>query len=215
MLRLAPVQQKLAALDGCLGDDRRPYGLSPAHVLSLGLTYGWKTNNLKWGWDPPMSPVRRVLVRAGIPDSQLLDPPPQEYLTSLDQDLQQCELANGLPDDKKLQILAAVERDLEIKEIDCESFGMGRLVPVNVNTLRNGVPESGWEVLFKWMPAGPIPTTELASPDLSSPSVLHLVPGGTFQIRARRTGSDGKAVTSIVRTITITSDPALKCDIPL
>lgn len=155
-------------------------------------------------------------VKPNVPDSELLDPPPQEYLISLDQDLQLCEMANQLIDEKKKKIVReAVYKDLSIKQEDCSEFGMGRLIPVNVNTLRDGKPEPGWEVLFKWVPAGPIATAELASPDLSSPAILHLAPGGTFQIRARKTGPDGKVITSVVREITIMSGPEVKCDIPL
>lgn len=208
--QLAPMQQTLAALDQCLNGNVND--LRTIHNLSLGLTYGWKTGNLTWNWGIAGN---RLMVRSGVPDSQLLDSPPPEYMASLSHSLQLCQAANSQPDDKKNEILTAIRNDMAIKEADCEKFGMGRLMEVSVSTTRSGVTESGWEVLYRWLPIGNVQTTELSSLQLSSPVNLKLVPGDTFQLRAKKVQADGKAVYSQIITVPVTSDLAQEIQVPL
>lgn len=208
--QLAPMQQTLAALDRCLNGNVSDF--STIYNLSLGLTYGWRAGNLEWarGLDE-----RRLTVRSGVPDSQLLDPPPPEYIASLNHSLQLCQAASSESKDKKKKILSAISLDMSIKEADCEKFGMGRLIQVNVNTVRGGVAESGWEVLYRWLPIGTVQTMELSGAQLSSPVSLKLVPGDTFQLRAKKSGADGNPVYSQTVTVTITPDSAHGIQVPL
>jgi hypothetical protein len=206
------MQQTLAALDQCVNGNVN--GLGTLHNLSLGLAYGWKTGNLTWGW-VGSTPMRRLIIRSGVPDSQLLDPPPPEYIASLNRSLQLCQDASSQSEDKKNEILSAIRLDMIIKEADCEGFGMGRLIQVSVNTVRGGVAESGWEVLYRWLPIGTVQTTELSSAQLSSPVSLKLVPGDTFQLRAKKSRTDGNSVYSQTVTVTVTSDLAQGIQVPL
>lgn len=227
------MKHRLESLRTCLADTDK----ESIEDLGLGLLWGWRN----WGpqtehyWVSPWT-GERFAWRAGIdwppvlvdfnigksvpnhllPDSVLPWPPPAEYIDSLDQDLAACAASAITTDRKKRSsILKAIAKDIRIKAKDCKKFGMGRLVPVQVSTLKGGRAENGWEILYKWSPVSSIPTSELSIPGLSSPAVVNLPPGGTYLIRARRPGADGKPIMSETRTITISAEPVIECQIPV
>jgi hypothetical protein len=201
--RLQPLVEKLAVLETCL-----PIGDQALAGLRLGLTVGWR--NTPWGRGGSV----RITPIPKIPDADLPDPPSTEYLASLDRDIQLCALANGTTDtEQKSRIRDAVEANIQMKDQDCERFGMGRLVPVSVVTVKGGRQDQGWEILYTWIPVGKITTAERSSPSLSSPAILNLAPGDTFEIRARKTGTPGIIITSEKRTVTITPEQVVQCEI--
>jgi hypothetical protein len=83
-------------------------------------------------------------------------------------------------DARAAQVLVGLRHDLDLAVDDCRNnpLGMGTVRTVNIQTLRDGVPESGWQVFFKFkilelfpeVPAQPFP-------NLSSPATWKLPPG--------------------------------------
>ena len=162
---LGPTRAKLAALEACLGQN------SDLDLLKRGLLVGWrkgapKAPTLK-DWPPP-------------------PPPPPEYLVSLDQDIQVCDLASRLRDEEQRRIiLKDVQKDIQVKASDCRNFGMGRKVPVSVTTVRGAKTENGWQVFYKWACSTLLQPDEVRVPNLTSPANIELPPG-VYSVRAEK-----------------------------
>jgi hypothetical protein len=216
---LRPTQARLVAIQDCL----KPLSGDQVNELGKGLLWGWKNWVNTW-------PKRGGLVYGGIlwptydwqsseflsppADSLLPDPPPQEYLDSLDNDLRACSFASAV-NDKSIRdaVLKSVARDIAIKAKDCKDFGMGRLIPVRVTTMRGNQPEDGWEAFFKWVPASAFPTKELRIPHLTSPAVKDLPPG-EYVFRAQKTSASHVEKAGPV-TITVGSTQVEECQLPI
>ena len=104
-------------------------------------------------------------------------PVPPEYLRNLADMAAACESgAAGA---------STILRDLEIKIGDCRQFGMARLVPLRVETLRAADLVRDWEVFYQW-DSGSLSSTiaELRAPGLSTTSLK--LPPGLYLFRAQQ-----------------------------
>ncbi len=80
------------------------------------------------------------------------------------------------------KVLASIAEDLRIKAEDCRVWGAGRLITVIASTLKNGQPDPGWTVMYKWVSVSGLNSLDLAFPAGQHPdldlgaagSVLHL-----------------------------------------
>lgn len=188
---LKSTQERLDNLERCLGT-----GNAAVNKLSQGLLSGWGRFKQK----RPPSLVNRPVV-----------PPPPEYLDSLDRDLMACDVAKKQSDERvRKAILDQVLQDVTIKGEDCERFGMGRLIQVNVSTVRGGAPENGWVVFWKWMPVGPLQTVETSLPGLTSPATKAFPPG-TYAFRAEKRVSSTEIRTTETRTIIVGGAATVDC----
>jgi hypothetical protein len=190
---LAPTRARLDALQTCLGKT------DALTTLRQGLLWGWRTQNaapsLK---DPPKPP-----------------PPPAEYLETLDRDLQVCDLASRIQDpDQRRLVLAAVQKDIEIKADDCHKFGMGRKVPVTIRTLRGTSVEHGWQVFYKWSCASLLQPEEVRVPNLTSPANVDLPPG-VYSVRAEKRTSSIQVQTIAPVTVVVGSVASVSLELPV
>jgi hypothetical protein len=189
---LHATREKLAGLEGCLG-----LGNTAINRLRQGLLSGYSQGR-PWAQRPTLL-------------DQMVAPPPAEYLDSLDRDLMACDVAKRQKDDKvRKAILDQVLQDVTIKAQDCERFGMGRLVQVNVSTVRAGMPENGWVVFWKWMPVGPLQTVETSLPGLTSPATKAFPPG-TYAFRAEKRISSTEIRTTETRTVIVGGTATVDC----
>jgi hypothetical protein len=188
---LKSTQEKLAGLESCLGT-----GNAAVNKLRQGLLSGWD---------------HRKQQRPSSLMNQPVAPPPPEYLESLDRDLNACAVARKQNDEAlRRAILDQVLQDVSIKADDCERFGMGRLIQVNVSTMRGGTPENGWIVFWRWMPVGPLQTVETSMPGLTSP-VSKAFPPGTYAFRAEKRVSSNEIRTTETRTIIVGGTQTVDC----
>jgi hypothetical protein len=182
---LVPTRAKLDALQTCLG---------PSDALST------LRKGLLWGWPKP----GRVAAPS-LKDPVPAPPPPSEYLQTLDRDLQACDLASRIQDaDQRRLVLAAVQKDIEIKAEDCHKFGMGRRVPVSIRTLRGTTAENGWQVFYKWSCASLLQPEEVRVPNLTSPANVDLPPG-VYSVRAEKRTSAVQVQTIAPVTVVVGS----------
>jgi hypothetical protein len=193
---LGATREKLDGLESCLG-----VGNAAVNKLRQGLLNGWGRGH--WKEQPP------TLL------SQAVAPPPSEYLSSLDRDLQACEVAKKQKDQAlRKAILDQVLQDVTIKADDCERFGMGRLIQVNVSTVRGTAAENGWIVFWKWMPVGPLQTVETSIPGLTSPATKAFPPGA-YAFRAEKRISSTDLKTTETRTIIVGGTQAIDCPLSI
>ena len=94
------------------------------------------------------------------------------------------------------EITEAVAQDLSIKDRDCEQHGHGRLVPVEVHTVKGGTDAGGWQVFYQWVPPTPdFAPAQMSFPALSSPTSMDLPPG-LYRMHAEKTGEQGASLKS-------------------
>ena len=180
--QLDGVRQRLSALRICLT------GNDDVERLSVGLLSGYSNNS-----GAPSGGYRK-----GYSHQSPLPPPP-DYMATLDQDIKACLYASKIKDpDARKELLAQVREDIRIKAQDCQKFGMGRMVTVHVSTLKGPVPDSGWEVFYKWLCASAFTPAEIRAPQLTSPATLKLPPGN-YAIRAQK-----KTPTAVLNSETVT-----------
>jgi hypothetical protein len=180
---LTPTRARLDALQACLGPG------DALTTLRKGLLWGWP----KQGAAPTLK------------DPQPAPPPPAEYLQTLDRDLQACDLASRIQDQEQRRlVLAAVQKDVEIKSADCRKFGMGRKVPVTIRTLRGTNVEHGWQVFYKWSCASLLQPEEVRVPNLTSPANVDLPPG-VYSVRAEKRTSSVQVETIAAVTVVVGS----------
>ena len=90
-------------------------------------------------------------------------------------------------------MLASIVKDLEIKVKDCKDWGAGRLVTVIANTMKNGQPDPGWTVMYKWISVSGLNAVDLAFPQISTPTSKGVPPGVYSVYATKQVGnSDGK-----------------------
>ncbi|HEY4087893.1 MAG TPA: hypothetical protein VGM43_18260 [Bryobacteraceae bacterium] len=104
-------------------------------------------------------------------------PVPPEYLRNLADIATACESGAATA--------STILRDLEIKIGDCRQFGMARLIPIRVETLRASDVVRDWEVFYRWDAGSPSPNiAELRAPGLSTTSLK--LPPGLYIFRAQQ-----------------------------
>jgi hypothetical protein len=113
-------------------------------------------------------------------------PVPPEYLRNLADMAAACESGAAT--------VSAILEDLETKINDCRKFGMARLVPIQVETLRASSVVRDWEVFYRWDSGSrSLNAAELRAPGLSTASLK--LPPGLYIFRAQQ----GQIVSEKVR----------------
>ena len=194
---LDSTRTKLASIRSCLGSKNWDID-----YLRQGLIEGWGTWN-----------------SAGAEDSQPIAPPPPEYLSSLDRDIEACDFASTLKDKaQRKSVLNAVAEDIRIKADDCRRNGMGRTISVRVVTVRGTTPENGWEVYYKWDCSCAFQPAEMRAPLLTSPATVQLPPGsGVWSIRAQKKDSNTQTINTgpVMIPISIGSPQIIDFQLPI
>jgi hypothetical protein len=149
----------------------------------------------------------------------LLTPPPKQYVADLTQEAQWClEVSNILNNQpakvaQAKEVLASIAKDLNIKVKDCKDWGAGRLVTVVANTVKDGHPDSGWTVMYKWVSVSGLNSRELAFPQVSSPTSQGVPPGVYSVYATKQVGN------SVVKTqpiaVSAFQQQKVKCEIPV
>jgi hypothetical protein len=146
-------------------------------------------------------------------------PPPKEYVEALSHEARWCvQVANVLntqPDKKEAakQALASIANDLHIKVVDCRAWGAGRLITVIANTVKNGQPDAGWTVMYKWVSVSGLNSSELSFPQVSTPTSKALPPGVYSVYATKHVGATLKKTEPI--TVSAFQDAKVKCEIPV
>ena len=149
----------------------------------------------------------------------LLTPPPKEYVADLAHEAQWClQVANILNTDPTKaeaarQVLTSIAKDLEIKVKDCKDWGAGRLVTVTASTVKNGQPDPGWTVMYKWVSVSGLNTSELAFPKISTPTSQG-VPPGIYSVYATKLVGNATVKTPPV-SVSAFQEQKVKCEIPV
>jgi hypothetical protein len=128
---------------------------------------------------------------------------PEEYRLHLTQEAALLLTASKTPK-TSLAIIRAITDDLKAKRDDCLSHSHGRLVPVEVQTLRNGAPEHGWRIRYTWIPTKGKAANEMWFPGPSSPSNRPLPPGSYAVVAQKQV--EGKTVAVDGGTIPVGGD---------
>lgn len=112
-------------------------------------------------------------------------------------------------------LMQAVAQDLFIKDQDCERHGHGRLVPVEVHTVKGAADAGGWQVYYQWVP----PTqgfspTQMSFPALSSPTSIDLPPG-LYRMHAEKAGAQGSTMSSETVNVPVGGEQSIVWKIPV
>jgi hypothetical protein len=146
-------------------------------------------------------------------------PPPKDYVADLTHEASWClEVAHILNTDpaKKeaaLKVLASIADDLHIKAADCRKWGAGRLITVIANTVKNGQPDAGWTVMYKWVSVSGLNSAELSFPQISTPT-SKAVPPGVYSVYATKQVGSTLTKTEPI-TVSAFQDAKVKCEIPV
>ncbi|HME32049.1 MAG TPA: hypothetical protein VKG65_04790 [Terriglobales bacterium] len=149
----------------------------------------------------------------------LLVPPPKEYVEALSHEARWCvQVANVLntqPDKKEAakQVLASIANDLHIKVVDCRAWGAGRLITVIANTVKDGHPDAGWTVMYKWVSVSGLNSGELSFPQISTPTSKAVPPGVYAVYATKQVGGATKKTEPI--TVSAFQNEKIKCEIPV
>jgi len=139
---------------------------------------------------------------------------PAAYGRNLAQDVFLLQVAlNGGPA-QQAETLQAVLEDIKLKHADCKQFGMGRLVKLEVRTVKDGREVGGWQVFYRWLPARNVgevrPQPFLA---LSSPTSVE-IPPGAYAVQARKS-AEGKEAASVELPVPVAGKKTVTLDIPV
>ncbi len=146
-------------------------------------------------------------------------PPPKDYVADLQHEGRWClEVAHILNTDSARkesaqQVLASIANDLEIKMKDCKDWGAGRLVVVIANTVKNGQPDPGWTVMYKWVSVSGLNSMDLAFPQISTPTSKG-VPPGVYAVYATKQVGNNTVKTPPI-TVSAFQNQKVKCEIPV
>jgi hypothetical protein len=191
---MAPVAGKLSEISNCMGNE-----YSQIRELQAGLLAGWG----KW----PAAP--------GADRARSLQPPPPEYMESLDRDLAACKSVSSAKDPYlRRAVLQSVSSDIAVKAADCKQFGMGRNVPVHVVTLRGRQTDNGWEIYYRWLCSSALRVEERRIPKLTSPAAIELPPG-EYAFRAQKRTANGELTKTDPVTITVGLQQQIECQLPV
>jgi hypothetical protein len=139
--------------------------------------------------------VDRIWVRS---EDQRKLPLPPEYLKNLAAIADACEQHTATQE--------SIVRDLQLKDRDCQEFGMGRTIAVRIETLKGSTPVTLWEVFYQWMSGRGIEGAELRIPG-ETPVTVDL-PVGIYSFQARKSG-----VISSRLTIPVAGSDSIKVQI--
>jgi hypothetical protein len=169
---------QLQKLQLCLSND------ADLDHLRLGLLYGYTQGK---GLSRPIGPVATV------------PPPPGDYMASLQHDIDACEYASHATDPAvRREVLDLVRQDIKFKSIDCQMFGMGRMVPVRIVTIQGGAPVNGWTAYYKWSSVSSLPVAEMSAAGLTSNAAANLVPGVyTFRAELKTSATETRKTISV------------------
>lgn len=134
---------------------------------------------------------------------------PADYITHLQTATQVCEaslrqagvsMSRGAAyPDVDIQAFAS---DLALKVDDCQRFGMGRMVPVEIQIQSGGVSDNGWSVFYKWLPGSSgLKVIELPFPN-PTPNAARLLPPGLYAIRGEKV-EKGQKVQTAITTVSV------------
>jgi len=147
----------------------------------------------------------------------LLTPPPKEYVADLRHEAEWClQVANILNTDRTKeeaakQVLESIAKDLQIKVKDCKDWGAGRLVTVIASTLKNGQPDPGWTVMYKWVSVSGLNSMELSFPKVSTPTQQG-VPPGIYSVYATKQVGNTTMKTPPI-TVSAFQNQKVKCEL--
>jgi hypothetical protein len=145
--------------------------------------------------------------------------PPKEYVADLSHEARWClQVANILNSDAEKRegaekVLSSIADDLQIKVADCRAWGAGRLITVIANTLRNGQPDPGWTVMYKWVSVSGLNSIDLSFPQISTPTSKALPPG-VYAVYAQKQVGDTLKKTAPI-TVSAFQEQKVKCEIPV
>jgi hypothetical protein len=146
-------------------------------------------------------------------------PPPKDYVADLAHEARWClQVANILNTDPEKKesaekVLASIAEDLQVKVKDCRDWGAGRLITVIASTVKNGQPDPGWTVMYKWVSVSGLSSTDLAFPQISTPTSKGLPPGVYAMYATKQVGDTVKKTPPI--TVSAFQDQKVKCEIPV
>ena len=192
----------LAGLREALTDKRLPDELRPEAAYA----YNWLAPRILAN-DKPWKDERTHKVVEGAPL-------PQTYLQSLALDLKVLRVALASSNKKRREELArGAITDLKLKSDDCEKFGRGRLVPVEVITRKGGQVVNDWLVYYRYVAVGDLPTSQLPMETPSSPARKALPPG-VYDFHAESTVGGSAVQSSVVRGV-VSAVASLHLEIPV
>ena len=132
-----------------------------------------------------------------VPPEQALARMPPAYRDHLLAATDACERARrqALTAEKPIDrdALVAFARDVEVKLSDCRNFKMGRMVPVQITVMKDGVPESGWSIFYKWLPGSAATNVLELSFPAPTPGAVRDLPAGMYMVRGERS-SNGSTI---------------------
>ena len=201
--RLEPTAKALTVLQKCGQSVSRS---APQASKDLLQAQTLLTRGLLIGWNNPSGEFAAV-------------PPPKEYVEALQQEAKWCqetaEILNIDPARKQAaeRALEGIANDLRIKVEDCRAWGMGRLITIVASTLKNGQPDPGWTVMYKWVSVSGLNTAELSFPKESSPT-SKAVPPGIYAVYATKQVGDTLKKTE-AKTISAFQKDKVQCEIPV
>ena len=113
------------------------------------------------------------------------------------------------------QLAEAVAQDLFVKSQDCQKFGHGRLVPVEIHTVKDGADSGGWQVYYQWVPpAQGFSPTPMTFPTPSSPTSIALPPG-LYRMYAEKRDAQGATLKSETVNVPVGGDKSILWKIPV
>jgi hypothetical protein len=124
-----------------------------------------------------------------LPQEAALARMPVEYLAHLEAITKVCEGALAQARRNPAQATRAAvafARDLALKVDDCKKFDMGRVIPVEIKIIKDGVPDAGWSVYYKWQPGSEATAVvELLFP-APTPGAMRGLPPGLYVVRGEK-----------------------------
>ena len=142
------------------------------------------------------------------------DRTPAAYGRNMAQDVDLLQDALQGSPAQQAQTLQDVLEDIRLKHADCKQFGMGRLVKLEVRTVKDGRDVGGWQVFYRWLPAravGAVRPQPFLS--LSSPTSVELPPGA-YSVQAKK-GGEGKEVASAELPVPVGGKKTVTLEIPV
>ena len=202
--RLEPTATALTVLQKCGQSVSRS---APQASKDLLQAQTLLTRGLLIGWNNPSGEFAAV-------------PPPKEYVEALQQEAKWCqEAAEILNTDPSAQSRPPKGR-WRASPTTCGSRWKtaargewARLITVVASTLKNGQPDPGWTVMYKWVSVSGLNTAELSFPKESSPT-SKAVPPGIYSVYATKQVGDTMKKTE-AKTISAFQKDKVQCEIPV
>ena len=201
--RLQPTADALTSLQKCGQNIAKSAPQVSAQLLKA---QNLLTHGLLIGWNNPSGDFAAVA-------------PPKEYVEELATEAAWClKVANILNTEPARKadaekVLVSITNDVIMKVEDCREWGMGRMVPVTANTIKNGKPDAGWTVMYKWMSIGGLGSVEMSFPQVSTPTAKSLPPG-MYSIYATKQSGNGVTKTEPISCAAYQKEK-VQCEIPV